>query len=76
MSKKRNWFKTWAARIVLAVGGLLAVIVGVPMYMSATAAPCAESRGGVRGTGETSGTHTSEHQPAAVSPFSALAVSM
>ena len=36
MSKSSN---RWAVRIVLAVGALVAVIVGVPMYMSATAAP-------------------------------------
>jgi serine beta-lactamase-like protein LACTB len=36
MSRSRN---RWAARIVLAVGALVAVIVGVPMYISTTAAP-------------------------------------
>src|SRR5438093_8143781 len=39
MSKNRNGLETRAALIVPAVGGLLAVIVGVPMYMSTAAAP-------------------------------------
>lgn len=37
MSKKRNRLEAWAALIVLAIGGLLAVIVGLPMYVQATA---------------------------------------
>jgi serine beta-lactamase-like protein LACTB len=39
MSKNRNRLETWAVGIVLTVGGLLAVIVGLPTYMSATATP-------------------------------------
>ena len=39
MSKNRNRLETRAALIVPAVGALLVVIVGVPMYMSAAAAP-------------------------------------
>jgi hypothetical protein len=36
MSKNRNRLGTWAARIVLTGGGLLAVIVGLATYMTAT----------------------------------------
>ena len=39
MSKNKKSPQTWAALIALAVGGLLAVIVGLPMYVSATATP-------------------------------------
>src|SRR6266536_2291883 len=39
MSKNSKRLKSWTALIVLAIAGLLAVIVGVPMYMSAVAAP-------------------------------------
>src|SRR5687767_5616631 len=39
MSKKRNGLGIWAARIVLVVAGLLALIVTLPMYLSATATP-------------------------------------
>jgi serine beta-lactamase-like protein LACTB, mitochondrial len=39
MSKNRNRLKTWAALIVLTAGGLLAVIVGRPVYLSANATP-------------------------------------
>ena len=39
MSKNRNRRQTWAASIVVAVGVLVAVIVGLPMYMIATATP-------------------------------------
>ena len=39
MSKNRNWFKTLAALGVLAVSGLIAVIVGLVMYVNAMAAP-------------------------------------
>jgi serine beta-lactamase-like protein LACTB, mitochondrial len=37
MSKNRNRLEIWATRIVLIVGGLLAVIMGLPTYMRATA---------------------------------------
>jgi serine beta-lactamase-like protein LACTB len=37
MSKNRNRPETWAAGVVLTVGGLLAVIVGLPTHMRATA---------------------------------------
>jgi CubicO group peptidase (beta-lactamase class C family) len=37
MSKNRNRLNFWAALIVVAVGGVLAVIVGLPLYVSATA---------------------------------------
>ena len=39
MSKNDNRLKIWAVGIVLTVGGLLAAIVGLPMYMKATATP-------------------------------------
>ena len=39
MSKNRNWFKTLAALGVLAFSGLIAVIVGLVMYVNAMAAP-------------------------------------
>ena len=39
MSKNRNRLATWAALIVLTIGGLIAVIVGLPVYASATAKP-------------------------------------
>ena len=39
MSKNRNWLKTLAALGVLAVSGLIAVIVGLVMYVNAGAAP-------------------------------------
>ena len=39
MSKNRNRRKTRAALIVIAVGVLIAVIVGLPKYISASAAP-------------------------------------
>ena len=39
MSKQKDRLTTWAARIVLAAGALVAVIVGLPIYLSATAEP-------------------------------------
>ena len=39
MSKNWNRLETWAAGLVLAIGALVALIVGLPMYMNATAAP-------------------------------------
>jgi CubicO group peptidase (beta-lactamase class C family) len=39
MSKNRNRLQTRTALIVLAIGGLFAVIVGLPMYINASAAP-------------------------------------
>src|SRR5687767_217454 len=39
MSKNRNWLKTLAALGVLALSGLIAVIVGLVMYVNAGAAP-------------------------------------
>jgi serine beta-lactamase-like protein LACTB, mitochondrial len=39
MSKKRNWFDTWTARIVLTIVAVLALIVGLPVYLTITAEP-------------------------------------
>src|SRR5215213_2599591 len=39
MSKNRKRLNAWAALIVLAIGGLLAAIVGPRIYLSANAAP-------------------------------------
>jgi serine beta-lactamase-like protein LACTB, mitochondrial len=39
MSTNRNRLKTWAARIVLTAGGLLAVIVGLATYSMGTTTP-------------------------------------
>jgi serine beta-lactamase-like protein LACTB, mitochondrial len=39
VSKSWNRLETWAALIVVAVGLLLTVILGLPLYMSATATP-------------------------------------
>lgn len=38
MSTNRNPLTTWLARIALAVAALIAVVVGVPVYLTATAA--------------------------------------
>ena len=39
MAKNGNRLETWIARIVLLIGALVAVIVGLPMYIRATATP-------------------------------------
>jgi serine beta-lactamase-like protein LACTB len=39
MSTNRNRLKTWAARIVLTAGGLLAVVVGLATYSTVTTTP-------------------------------------